>query len=182
MCLALVSGGQVCVKRGLSAGRDTLQFQRPEDGGDRTELLADRPQLTWAAASVSHGGRELPECLRAGVQKLCYFYYWLLFLLLLLDINTQISKPSTALHPPPSLFHAVSSHAKETVRASGIYQGWNVFGERSGLWIRAYSTCFMRKYWIALNFHNFFSPFTRKRIIFPPPHFFLLYPDPRSVG
>lgn len=38
MCLALVSGGQVCVKRGLSAGRATLLFQRPEDDGDRTEV------------------------------------------------------------------------------------------------------------------------------------------------
>lgn len=69
MCLALISRGQVCVKRGLSAGRATLQLQRAQDGGDRTELLGDGPQGTGTAARLSHGGRELPGCLRAGVQE-----------------------------------------------------------------------------------------------------------------
>ena len=60
----------------------------------------------------------------------------------------------THTHPPTrSLFLALScsSHTKEIVLASGIYQGWNVFRERMCLWIWAHSTHFMRKYWIELN-------------------------------
>lgn len=67
-----------------------------------------------------------------------------------------------------SCFHDFpwSFRTKESVLASGIYQGWNVFSaSKKCLWIWAYSTCVMRKYWIALNFHKFFST-RKKRIIF----------------
>lgn len=129
-------------------------------------------------SSFSHG-KGLVEHLWTGVQScsllLTLFLHYCLCIWSHL-IPSESTPPSLAHTPTHSLAIAFfcSFNTKEIVLSSGIYQGWNVFRERKRLWIWAYSTYFMRKYWIELNFHTGYIFSQEDWIIF-------LYNDPLSI-
>lgn len=113
-CLALVSGGQVCVRRGLSArpshvcgsrGRGTVRAAGRR-GSDHRQRESPRPRAATTPLS------------RCPETQGCFFFFF--FFLLLFDISCRL----LYILPPPHsssssqrLFRAFScsSHTKETV-------------------------------------------------------------------